>query len=92
MGRAAAVVALAVLVTVAGCSSAGAPEPAGTSAVGTSPTSTGSAAVLPASDEFDGAALTGWDVFQGDDVGDGVDHLVTVADGSSTCVRGRAGG
>jgi hypothetical protein len=40
------------------------------------------AATMPASDEFDGATLNGWSVLRGDDQGDGVNHVVTVADGA----------
>jgi hypothetical protein len=32
---------------------------------------------VPASDEFDGAALNSWNVLRGDDQGDGVNHVVT---------------
>ena len=40
------------------------------------------AATMPSSDEFDGAALTGWNVLRGDDQGDGVDHAISVVDGA----------
>lgn len=46
---------------------------------------TGAAALagtLPASDEFGGAALSGWNVQRGDDFGDGTDHAVSVEDGA----------
>ena len=42
------------------------------------------------SDEFDGAALSGWSTTLGDDFGDGTDHAVLVQDGSLTLVPKRS--
>lgn len=40
------------------------------------------AATLPASDEFGGTALSGWNVLRGDDFGEGTDHAISVDGGS----------